>query len=371
MPSAPLTSGVCYAVFAYDIGFGVDLGKAASIVSSLDSYQAAPRQKPAPRYLNFKQDPLRMALAGDSVAVGRARTAPPAEVVVFPFGAASITYRIPVQGELSEWIDLSSELYESSALHVESRRRIEEVARGIAAAVDRPEIADFVEDYAMFHIESFAGAEGSRAPATDILASHRHAFAQILGSEPQPLSSDQVNDLLQSRISYGPDDEAIVGWNGALFLRHPDVSGLRAVLEYANVALLKLRRLDDRLDRLLDRSYSALARREAQVGWRRRYPLLPDRESPVLSRFQMDSALLYEGVTNALKLVGDQYLARIYQLAAQRMHLSEWDASITRKLQTLDGIYEKVSDRAAARRMEVLEWIIIVLIAISILTVFA
>jgi uncharacterized Rmd1/YagE family protein len=53
------------------------------------------------------------------------------------------------------------------------------------------------------------------------------------------------------------------------------------------------------------------------------------------------------------------------------MHISEWDASITRKLQTLDGIYEKVSDRAAARRMEVLEWIIIVLIAISILTVFA
>jgi uncharacterized Rmd1/YagE family protein len=53
-------------------------------------------------------------------------------------------------------------------------------------------------------------------------------------------------------------------------------------------------------------------------------------------------------------------------MAGRRFHLSEWDASIGRKLQTLESIYQKVSDRAATRRMEVLEWIIIVLIAVSI-----
>jgi uncharacterized Rmd1/YagE family protein len=37
-----------------------------------------------------------------------------------------------------------------------------------------------------------------------------------------------------------------------------------------------------------------------------------------------------------------------------------------RKLQTLESIYGKMSDRAGTRRMELLEWIIIVLIAISI-----
>jgi uncharacterized Rmd1/YagE family protein len=65
--------------------------------------------------------------------------------------------------------------------------------------------------------------------------------------------------------------------------------------------------------------------------------------------------------------VGDQFLARVYSLASRRFHLAEWDASISRKLQTIDGIYAKMSDRAATRRMEVLEWIIIVLIALSIL----
>ena len=72
-------------------------------------------------------------------------------------------------------------------------------------------------------------------------------------------------------------------------------------------------------------------------------------------------------MTNALKLVGEQYLARAYSLASRRFHLAEWDASITRKLQVIDGIYGKLADRAATRRMELLEWIIIVLIAFSLL----
>jgi uncharacterized Rmd1/YagE family protein len=77
-----------------------------------------------------------------------------------------------------------------------------------------------------------------------------------------------------------------------------------------------------------------------------------------------------KGVNNALKLLGDQYLARVYRLVSQRFHLAEWDASILRKLQTLESIYEKLADQATSHRMEVLEWIIIILIAVSILLPF-
>jgi hypothetical protein len=85
---------------------------------------------------------------------------------------------------------------------------------------------------------------------------------------------------------------------------------------------------------------------------------------------QVESAMLFEGVNNALKLLGDQYLARMYWLVSQRFHLAEWDASIIRKLHTLESIYEKISDRATTQRMEVLEWIIIILIAVSIVLPF-
>jgi uncharacterized Rmd1/YagE family protein len=49
---------------------------------------------------------------------------------------------------------------------------------------------------------------------------------------------------------------------------------------------------------------------------------------------------------------------------------TEWDSSIIRKLQTLESIYEKIADQAATRRLEILEWVIILLIAFSILLEF-
>ena len=71
-------------------------------------------------------------------------------------------------------------------------------------------------------------------------------------------------------------------------------------------------------------------------------------------------------MNNTLKLLGDQYLARVYRLVNKRFHLEDWDASILRKLQTLESIYEKISDQAVNRRMEILEWVIIILIAAEI-----
>src|SRR5437879_1422566 len=88
------------------------------------------------------------------------------------------------------------------------------------------------------------------------------------------------------------------------------------------------------------------------------------------AQLQLDAAVLFEQVTNALKLIGEQYLTRVYGHVSRRFHLAEWDVSITRKLQTLDGIYGKLADRAATQRMELLEWIIIVLIAVSIVLPF-
>jgi len=71
-----------------------------------------------------------------------------------------------------------------------------------------------------------------------------------------------------------------------------------------------------------------------------------------------------------LKLVGDQHLARLYTAATRRFHLADWDCSILRKLHTVEGLYQKLADEKAIRRMEVPEGIIIVLIAVSIVLPF-
>jgi uncharacterized Rmd1/YagE family protein len=71
-------------------------------------------------------------------------------------------------------------------------------------------------------------------------------------------------------------------------------------------------------------------------------------------------------VTNALKLLGDQYLARVYRASSQRYRLNEWNATLLRKLETIETIYDKVQDESNGLRMEVLEWIIVLLIAFEI-----
>jgi hypothetical protein len=89
-----------------------------------------------------------------------------------------------------------------------------------------------------------------------------------------------------------------------------------------------------------------------------------------IARLQIENAILFESVNNAIKMIGDQFLARVYRMAARRLHLDEWDASILRKLETLESIYEKLKDETTTRRMELLEWIIIALFLISIVLPF-
>ncbi|HYE03616.1 MAG TPA: hypothetical protein VD963_10325, partial [Phycisphaerales bacterium] len=184
----------------------------------------------------------------------------------------------------------------------------------------------------------------------------------------RPRGGRAGRDALASRLAYAPTDLVIIDWNAALLLAPPgEADDVRAVLEFANVELLEMRFLDDRLDETLDRAYVAMDR----VTWRR--AMIPGADAAgvaKLARLQVDHALLFEGVNNALKLLGDQYLARVYRMAAARLHLPEWDASVLRKLQTVQDIYEKITGRLDARRMETLEWIIIVLILVSIVMPF-
>ena len=49
------------------------------------------------------------------------------------------------------------------------------------------------------------------------------------------------------------------------------------------------------------------------------------------------------------------------------MRLAEWNAGIVRKLDTVENIYDKLHDHASEVRMEALEWIIIILIALEML----
>jgi hypothetical protein len=357
-PPLSIASGTCYVLFAHDIAQAIDLDEAERHIGALKQREALKHRRRAPKYFAYHPPPLRVTQAVEPLVMGRYRSGASVDLVLYDFGAVLVVYTIALTGPLSSLQTLSNELYDNVLLLSEARKQVEGLLTVIHGAVYKADIADFVEDYTIFQVEAFTSPWDINALCT----TYAPEIAQILRAEDRALSPQEVSDALAYRISYGADDVTIVDWNAALVVDR-EGDDVRAVLEFANVELLEMRYLDRRLDDALDRSYDALSKQRRTLL---RLPASYRADLQRMAQMQVDSAILFEGVNNALKLLGDQYLSRVYRLVSQRFHLAEWDAGILRKLQTLESIYEKMSDQASNRRMEVLEWIIIVLIALSI-----
>lgn len=351
--------GTCSALFAFDVGLGIALEEAERRIEAHRETLKGKRRMP--RYFQYRPPPLRVTQIGQFFEVGGYRAVDRVELVIFDFGAIAVTYAIPFASSLERLIELSEALYDSQELLVDARHRVELVAAAIQSAIARPLLSEFYESYTLFAVE-----HGVSGPASELLRGDPGTIARLLRSERGALSTQEIGDATSHAIAYRPDDVVIIDWDAALAVGG-DVDEVRAVLEFANVELLEMRHLDQRLDDALDDAYETMSR----ATWGRSLlPGGPQADRRRIAQMQVDAAILFEGVNNALKLIGDQYLARLYHLASDRFHLAEWDQSILRKLETLDGIYDKISDEAASRRMEVLEWIIIILIAGSIVVPF-
>lgn len=360
-PALLIHQGTCHALFAYDVGWAIDLVEAERRIAAGTERGRLRHKSRAPQYFEYRPAPLRLMQEGGAFSVGAHQSSATVELMVYDFGAVTITYRFPLDGPAEALLELSESLYENESLLAKSRTRVEHLVQALLPAIERPKIAAEVEDYVIFSIDSYTSAFGP-APWTNGGAE----LARILRGERTPLSDQEIADAMSCRISFGREDAALIDWHAAV-LFGKEMDDVRAVLEFANVELLEMRMLDEQLDRALDEGYEALTRKSGRTL---ALPGSFEQDTTHIAQLQVDAALLFERVTNTLKLLGDQYLARVYRLASQRFHLEAWDASILRKLQTLESIYDKMSNRASTRRMEVLEWIIIVLIAVSIAVSF-
>jgi len=362
MPPPNIARGTCYVLFAYDVAHAIDLVAAERRLARAAQRQTVKEKRRAPAFFEYDPAPLRVTLPAEALAVGDRATAPYVELVLYDFGAVSVSYAIPLAGSLADLPGLSTVLYGNEPLQADSRRRVQELLETLGDAAVRSRFADVVEDYVVFEIEAFT----EPCEASALWTTHAQTVAQTLRAEAGTLSQQEIEDATASRLSFGPDDATLIDTDATL-LFDPEGEDVRAVIEFANTQLLEMRYLDAQLDEALEQAYDLLARRRGPGR------VLPGPYGPALrrlGRLQVDAAILFEQVTNALKLIGEQYLTRVYRLVSRRFHHAEWDATITRKLSTLESIYGKMADRAATLRMELLEWIIILLIAVSIVLPF-
>ena len=350
----PIDGGTCHVFHAFEAARQVDLDVAAHRIrgSGRTGLAAGDRNTGG---ADFEPKPLRVTVAAAPVRCGGAETLPTAHVTVFDFGAISVRLDLPLSGSADCLVALSRTLVGHAELRSSAERIAREVLSAVGDAALRPEIGGRSEDYSVFSLPPHA--DDPRAGLPDAL------LAKILRADEAELSPEEVRDAVAASISYATADLAVVDWNCAVVVDRRPEDAL-AVLEFANVELIEMRWLDDRLDRALDEAYRTAG--ESLRG-PRILAVQTIRHSRRIAELQLDAAALYEGVNNALKLFGDQWLARLHGAATRRMHIDDFERSVLRKLQALDSIYGKVRDRQVQVRAEILEWIIIVLIAVEIL----
>ncbi len=351
-----LRDAVCRAIFVADVGRSIDLDACRRLVPDLVRVAEARTRSPS---LMVEPLPLRLALTSEPMEVDGRAVLPEAAAGVYEFGAIAVTLSSPLSGSLDDARQASCALAGHPRLASEARRLVVALLARIGPAVADLDMSDLAEDYIVLTASEWS----SDVPTEGLHAAFAEQLAGILRSERGSLADEEIALATGTRVSRTPDDLVLLDWNAAIVLNR-DPAPVLAVLELVNVQLLEMRLLDRRLDHSLERSYELLVRRNAWRSVRQPHSL---REAMLhTGMLQVDATLLYERVGNAQKIVGDEYLARLYRRAAVRFGLATWHETIEKKLRTVGEIYERVHDRVVTTRLEILEWIVIALIAVEV-----
>ncbi len=360
--SPRIQQGQVLAFFAFDIGYEVSLEAVGRLLDS-NPKQPLTRKKRTPNYLQYTQAPHVHALGETQVMPDYGSG--DMQATIFDFGAVSIAYRWSLpEGESSLTLDqlpqASKQIYDV-ALEPHARGQVELLIQQILPAIVRPELSDLVEDYFVFILERVEPLD-QPFNADTLLSQQAEVLAQVLHFDTEKLSEHQRKEALSRAISYYERDLVLIDWNAAIIF-DTDYTDTLNVLELLNVELLEARYMDAQLDKRI-KNYEGISQK--QPAWF--MPLsIPYRQSiNELAELRLESSVLAERVDNALKLIGDLYLARVYSAASERFYLPTWDASISRKLDIIANLYQVLTDRVNSSQAQMLEIIIILLILIEI-----
>jgi hypothetical protein len=358
-----LLTGRLHLYVAFDWGEEIDLDQAGRLAPA--AVLTLARRPRTPSSITYKPPPLRFqleALALELPVLGSTRIA--IEATVFDFAAVSVALHAPFQATPADLTALAGHLADPSvalSLVQTARRALEPLYQRLRPSIQKPFWHDDLwEEYVVFQFPPAVPAD----PAV-LLKERTGWLASLLRLEDQRLSEEEIAEAVRLPLRYGRDDLFVPDWAAAVLLDEEQacVETLQTI-EFANLQLLEYRHIDDRLDIVLARA-DRLIRRVAHSRlpfWRR-----ADAPLRVLGELKVEANGLFERTGNVFKLIGDQYLARAYRLLATRFHLSEWERSIQRKLEVIEGVYRVVSDQTVSFRMEFMELIVILLIFMEIL----
>ncbi len=358
---APL-GGKLNVFVAFDWGEEIDLVQAKQQGAGVVLDMA--RRPRTPASIAYHRPPLRFPLGPVAISMPGLDGTPirSAEATVFDFGGVSVALSLPFSSTRAGVADLAARIAEppvAAGIVRTAREVMEPLFHKLKPAITKPDWPESLwEEYFVFQFDSGAGLD----PAA-LLSRDGAWLAGLVRLEDEPLCDEEVAEALKLRLRYGQSDLFLPDWAAAVLIdREAESAETLQAVEFANLQLLEYRHIDARLDAVLARADELLR------GGSRSWPLFgPNSAMREAGELKVEANGLFERTGNVLKLVGDQYISRLYRLLATRLHLPEWERGIQRKLEVLEGIYEVISDHAAHFRSEFLEVLVVLLIVTEII----
>ena len=281
-------------------------------------------------------------------------------VKYYDYGVLSVLCEFPFVGEWPDLIALSCRWISETDLQIQAESIAKERVQRTLPALVKPYDKWLSEDYFMFLMREIEG----NPSAAHLIRSCGEQIAQVVRGESALLSEGERLEVVQSAMSYYPDDVVVAGWNAAFVYDSEGSDTTVQLLEYANSQLLEFRHYDDLLTRELAGVYDSLARKSFLGRWR-----LPN-EASRLQTVLLDVTELTERADNAIKFLSDMFSARLYRLAANKIGVPDYKNLVEGKLRTAEDLYRFLIDQFHQSRTFVLESMVVLILLIELVYVF-
>ncbi len=236
---SPALLGSVLVLIQFDVAEEIHLDEVRNL---LDARRADLGFKhPAPTYARFRQPPVVERLEPLVLDTGEKLEG---QLKYYDYGVVSVIFQLPFQGDWDALVQLASRWEWDTDFESRAWKIAKEKLKRAEPALVKPYDQWLSEDYFIFHVRE---VEGNPSPE-ELLARYGDQVAQIVRGETSKLSENERSEILTSRMSYYPNDIAVIGWNGAFL--YDTVAGAETaiqLLEYSNSQLLEFRHYDELL----------------------------------------------------------------------------------------------------------------------------
>jgi hypothetical protein len=353
----PTLSGSISILFLYDVSEEIRLDQLRNLLNAATLEQGM--KHAAAEQFFFQRPPV--IEPSEPLTLGKHERLN-VQLKYYDYGVVSVAFEVPFAGEWQELISLSSQWMSGTEFEQQASRMAHERVERAAPAFINPYSKWLSEDYFVFKLKEIAGAPS----ADELITACGEEIAQIVRGETGKLSRNEYTEILQSALSYYPNDLAVIGWNAAfIYDSLPEAETSLRLLEYANSQLLEFRRYDELLSRELAKHYRSLGRGNSILDrWR------ASREASRLLSVLLEVTELTERVDNAIKFLSDMFSARFYRLAAVKIGVPDYRNLVMQKLKTAEDLHRFLIDEFHQSRAFILELLVVIILIIELVYAF-